>query len=65
MDGTRFEIERPEGDERGVLVRCPEHGESVEFQPGERGGAFYCSGCALEVEVRVHPPDWRDLGERC
>lgn len=63
---TTYEIERPDGPERGIRVRCPEHGEETEFHPGQRGGAFYCSGCGIEVEARLHDAhDWRDWGERC
>jgi hypothetical protein len=31
-----YVIERPDGPERGVRVRCPDHDESQEFQPGRR-----------------------------
>lgn len=65
MAGSNFEIERPDGPERGLQITCPEHGEREEFQPGKTGGTFYCSGCGVEIEVQVRAPDWRDWGERC
>jgi uncharacterized protein (DUF983 family) len=66
MEGTTYEIERPTGPERGIRVRCPEHGEFEEFQPGRRRVAFFCSGCGFEIEVALHDThEWRDLGERC
>lgn len=61
-----YEVERPAGPERGILVRCPDHGEETEFMPGRNRGAFYCSGCGIELEVGLQDPDdWRDWGERC
>jgi len=63
---SAYEIERPDGPERGIRVRCPDHGEETEFEPGRRRGTFYCSICGLELEVALHDPyDWRDPGERC
>lgn len=63
---TTYEIEPPEGRERGIRVACPEHGEAAEFDPGRGRVAFYCEGCNVEVEVALHDPfEWRDLGERC
>lgn len=62
---STYEIERPDGPERGVRVACPEHGEAEEFHPAERRVAFYCPGCGVELEVELHRDDWRDLGERC
>lgn len=61
-----YEIERPDGPERGILVTCTAHGESQEFQPAERRVAFHCPDCAMEVEVSLHDMlEWRDLQERC
>ena len=63
---TTYEIERPDGPERGIRVRCPDHDEETEFQPERRRGTFYCSRCGFEVEVALHDTlDWRDMGERC
>ncbi|MFT4889221.1 MAG: hypothetical protein ACI9YT_000130 [Halobacteriales archaeon] len=63
---TAFTVEVPEGEERGIRVRCEDHGESEEFQPGYRTVAFYCEGCGYEVEITLHDThDWRDLGEMC
>jgi uncharacterized protein (DUF983 family) len=61
-----FEIQRPDGPERGILVRCSEHGEQEEYRPGYQRVAFYCPGCGIELDVRLHDADdWRDWGERC
>lgn len=63
---TMYEIKQPDGLERGIRVRCPEHGEEEEFQPGYQRVAFYCSGCGIEIEVGLYDThDWRDWGERC
>lgn len=61
-----YEIERPDGPERGIRVACTDHGTAEEFHPAERQVAFHCPDCAMEVEVTLHDLlDWRDLGERC
>lgn len=61
-----YEIERPRGEERGIRVRCTDHDESAEFQPGYRRVSFYCSGCGVELTVELDDADeWRDLGEKC
>ncbi|MFB6164235.1 MAG: hypothetical protein ABEJ31_03660 [Haloarculaceae archaeon] len=61
-----YEIETPDGPERGVRVGCREHDEWAEFQPGYRTVAFACDGCGTGVEVSLHDlTDWRDWGERC
>ena len=66
MGGLSYEIERPDGPERGIRVVCVEHGEDAEFRPEQRRGAFYCPDCGIEIEVALHDLlDWRDLGERC
>lgn len=61
-----YEVERPDGPERGLRVACPEHGEEEHFPAGRSRVAFYCEGCGFEVEVAVHDTlDWRPLTERC
>jgi uncharacterized protein (DUF983 family) len=61
-----YEVDVPEGEERGIRVRCPTHEEVEEFQAGYRTVAFACDGCGVELEVTVHDlDDWRDLGEMC
>lgn len=61
-----YEVERPDGPERGVRVTCTTHDEHEEFDPGHRRVAFYCPGCGFELEVALHDTlDWRDMGERC
>lgn len=62
---VRYEVERPEGRERGIRVACPEHGESEEFQPGYARVAFFCSGCGVELTVELDEEDWRAWDERC
>lgn len=63
---TTYEIERPDGPERGIRVRCPEHGEEEALQLGHQRVAFYCAGCGFEVEDHLHDTqDWRDWGEMC
>ena len=63
---TPYEIERPTERERGIRLRCPEHDEEVELQPGHSGGVLYCPGCGIEIEISLHDDlDWRDWGERC
>lgn len=59
-----FEVERPESG--GLRVTCPEHSESTEFPPRRGRVTFYCSGCDLELDVRVSDAsDWRDWYEMC
>jgi uncharacterized protein (DUF983 family) len=61
-----YEVERPDGEERGIRIACPDHGESEEFQPGYRRVSFYCPGCEFELTVELDDPhDPRDLGELC
>ncbi|MFB6185063.1 MAG: hypothetical protein ABEI96_10950 [Haloarculaceae archaeon] len=61
-----YEVTVPEGPERGIRVRCVDHDEQREFQPGYRRVSFYCEGCGLEVEFDVRDADdWRDLAEMC
>lgn len=63
---VQYEVEVPDGEEYGIRIRCPTHGESEEFQPGYRTVAFACDACGIELEVSVHDlDDWRDLGEMC
>lgn len=65
---TTFTVEVPENGEpeRGVRVGCDAHDEWTEFEPGYRGGTFYCETCAFELEIDLHDLlDWRDLGEEC
>lgn len=55
-----------DGDERGIRVKCEEHGEVEEFQPGYRTVTFHCDGCGYELELTLHDThDWRDLSEMC
>lgn len=61
-----YDVEIPEGPERGIRVTCEEHGESEEFQPGRRKVAFHCEQCGYELELSLHDLlDWRDLQEMC
>lgn len=61
-----YEIEAPDGPERGVRVRCTDHDTQTEFDPAERRVAFHCPACAMEIEVALHDLlEWRDLGEWC
>jgi uncharacterized protein (DUF983 family) len=61
-----FEVERPDGPERGVRIACPEHGERREFPPGRSRVTFYCPDCEFEVEVALHDAlDGRPWSERC
>lgn len=61
-----YQVERPDGPERGIQIACTEHDEREEFHPGHRRVVFYCPDCGVEVEVSLHDTfDWRDLGERC
>jgi uncharacterized protein (DUF983 family) len=61
-----YTVTVPEGEEHGIRVRCEDHGEVEEFQPGYRTVAFYCAACGYEVELTLHDlRDWRDLGEMC
>lgn len=61
-----YEVEVPEGPERGIRVACPQHGETEEFQPGYRTVAFHCPGCGFELEVSLHDlTDPRAWDERC
>lgn len=63
---TDYIVTVPEGEERGIQVRCADHGEAEEFQPGYRRVTFHCSACGREVELTLHDlHDWRDLGEMC
>lgn len=64
--GHSYQVEIPEGPERGIRVSCPDHGESEEYPPGRRHVAFFCPGCGFELEVSVHDThDWRAWDERC
>lgn len=61
-----YSVELPEGEEYGIRVRCDEHGESQEFQPGYRSVAFCCERCGYELELSLHDLlEWRDMGEMC
>ncbi len=60
-----YRIERPPGEERGIVVACEEHDNRREFQPAEKRVSFFCPDCGVEVEAALHEEDWRDLGERC
>jgi len=61
-----YEIEVPEGTERGIEIRCPDHGESTYVQPGLRSATFACHDCGIELTVTAEDlDDWRDLGEFC
>lgn len=63
---TAYTITVPEGEERGIRVRCDEHGEAEEFQPGYRKVAFHCGECGYELELALHDLlEWRDMGEMC
>jgi hypothetical protein len=63
---TTYEVELPDGPERGLRIVCPDHDAATELQPGERGGTLYCPDCGYELEVRLHDTfDWRDWGEHC
>ncbi len=46
-----YTVTVPDGEERGRRIRCEEHGESEEFQPGYRTVAFHCSVCGYELEL--------------
>jgi hypothetical protein len=61
-----FQIEMPDGPERGVRVGCPEHDEWTEFPVGIRSGSVACDRCGMELNVNLRNlHDWRDWGERC
>jgi len=61
-----YEIERPDGSERGVRVTCTDHGTTEEFHPAERRVTFHCPDCAMEVEVALHDLiGWQDRAGRC
>jgi hypothetical protein len=63
---TSFSVSVPDGEERGIVVRCDTHDEAEEFPPGYRTVAFHCDGCGYEVELTLHDlQEWRDLGEMC
>jgi uncharacterized protein (DUF983 family) len=63
---TDYTVTVPEGEELGIRVRCEDHGEVAEFQPGYRTVAFHCDGCGYEIELTLHDTrDWRDFGEVC
>jgi uncharacterized protein (DUF983 family) len=63
---TDYTVTVPEGEELGIRVRCEDHGEVAEFQPGYRTVTFHCEGCGYEIELTLHDTrDWRDLGELC
>ena len=63
---TTYEVQRPDGDERGIRVACPEHDHAEEFPPGRARVTFYCPDCAFEVEVALHDDlDRRPWGEMC
>lgn len=62
-----YTVEVPDDEpERGIRIRCEEHDQAEEFQPGYRSVAFACDDCGYELEVAVHDLlDWRDTGELC
>lgn len=66
MAMATFTVEMPDDRERGIRVRCEDHDECQEFQPGFRKVAFHCPGCGYEVEINVSDTlEWRDMQEMC
>jgi len=35
---SNYSVTIPEGEERGIRIRCDDHDEAEEFQPGYRSG---------------------------
>lgn len=61
-----YSVTVPDGTERGIVVRCEEHDEAKQFQPGFGTVAFHCERCGYELELTLHDlHDWRDFGELC
>ncbi|WP_225334511.1 hypothetical protein [Halomicrobium urmianum] len=60
-----YRIERPPGEERGIVIACEDHDHRREFRPAEKRVAFFCPDCGVEVEVALREDDWRPLSERC
>lgn len=61
-----YEVERPDGAEDGIRVRCPEHDVSEHYPAGRRRVRFHCPDCGFELAVSLHDClDARPWGERC